>query len=347
MRVAIVGATGNIGYALLHTLLADSSVEEVVGIARRLPTDPVDARVRWTSIDIADPDAAAPLTEAFLGCSAVVHVAWLIQPSRRRDLMRATNVDGSARVLEAVRAAAVPALVYASSVGTYAAAPVDVDGSKGGLLRAEDWPTTGIPTSAYSRHKAEVERLLDRFELTFPACRVVRIRPGIVLSGTTAAAQTRYFVGPLLPRRTLGALLRGRRRGRLPLAPAVRGLEFQVVHTEDAATAFAAAVRADVRGPFNVATTPVVDPRSLPAMIGGRPVRLPAKLVRGLVWLGYRARLVPIDEGWIDLALGVPLMDTGRARDQLRWRPEHDAGSVLRAWLAGAAAGAGRATPVL
>ena len=28
----------------------------------------------------------------------------------------------------------------------------------------ESWPTTGIPTSFYSRHKAEVERLLDRFE---------------------------------------------------------------------------------------------------------------------------------------------------------------------------------------
>jgi len=58
MRVAIVGATGNIGYALLHTLLADPSVEEVVAVARRLPADPVGARVRWTSIDIADPAAA-------------------------------------------------------------------------------------------------------------------------------------------------------------------------------------------------------------------------------------------------------------------------------------------------
>ncbi|OHV33363.1 MULTISPECIES: NAD-dependent epimerase/dehydratase family protein [Pseudofrankia] len=212
MRVAIVGATGNIGHALLHTLLADPSVEEVVAVARRLPTEPLGARVRWTSIDIAHPDAAAALTEAFQGCAAVVHLAWLIQPVRRPDVMRATNVDGSARVFEAVRAASVPTLVYASSVGTYAPAPRDAHGSKAGRLLAEDWPTTGVVTCAYSVHKAAVEDILDRFETDFPQCRVVRIRPGIVLSGAAAASQTRYFAGPLLPRRTLGLLLRGHRQ---------------------------------------------------------------------------------------------------------------------------------------
>ena len=50
-----------------------------------------------------------------------------------------------------------PALVYASSVGAYSPGPKDraVD---------ESWPTGGIQTSFYSRHKAEVERLLDVFE---------------------------------------------------------------------------------------------------------------------------------------------------------------------------------------
>ena len=73
-------------------------------------------------------------------------------------------MDGSRRVFSAAAAAGVPALVYASSVGAYSPGPKDraVD---------ESWPTGGIKTSFYSRHKAEVEQLLDVFEAEHPEVR--------------------------------------------------------------------------------------------------------------------------------------------------------------------------------
>ena len=37
MRVAITGATGNVGTSLLRVLGADDAVDEIVGIARRKP----------------------------------------------------------------------------------------------------------------------------------------------------------------------------------------------------------------------------------------------------------------------------------------------------------------------
>ena len=49
MRIAVVGASGNVGTAVLRRLAAEPSVAEIVGIARRPPTDagaPYDA-VRW------------------------------------------------------------------------------------------------------------------------------------------------------------------------------------------------------------------------------------------------------------------------------------------------------------
>jgi UDP-glucose 4-epimerase len=36
----------------------------------------------------------------------------------------------------------------------------------------EHWPVEGTPTSFYARHKAEVERRLDRFEQDHPDRRV-------------------------------------------------------------------------------------------------------------------------------------------------------------------------------
>ena len=154
---------------MLGALAAESRIESIVGVCRRLPSRQF-AKVEWRSADVV----TSPLDELFEGADAVVHLAWAIQPARDRETVRAINVDGSRRVFAAVAAAGVPALVYASSVGAYAPGPKDrrVD---------ESWPTTGIPTSFYSTHKAEVERLLDRFEVDHPEVRCVRAAAGLGL----------------------------------------------------------------------------------------------------------------------------------------------------------------------
>jgi nucleoside-diphosphate-sugar epimerase len=159
MRVVVAGATGNLGTSLLQALEREHGVESVLGIARRLPQLEFE-RTEWARADITHDD----LVRLFRGADAVVHLAWLIQPSRDLATLRATNITGTNRLLDAVRAARVPNLVYASSVGTYSRGPKDrrVD---------EGWPTDGIQTSFYSRHKAEVERMLDRFEREAPDTR--------------------------------------------------------------------------------------------------------------------------------------------------------------------------------
>ncbi|HEV2784934.1 MAG TPA: NAD-dependent epimerase/dehydratase family protein, partial [Solirubrobacteraceae bacterium] len=145
MRVAITGATGNVGTSLLTALSRDNRVDEIVGIARRRPNLAFE-RTRWACADITRDD----LSEVFRGADVVVHLAWLIQPSHDRSETRTVNVEGSRRVFAAVAAAGVPSIVYASSVGTYSPGPKD-------RLVDESWPTDGIPTSFYSRDKSDVE----------------------------------------------------------------------------------------------------------------------------------------------------------------------------------------------
>lgn len=50
----------------------------------------------------------------------------------------------------------------------------------------ESWPTNGIQSSFYSRHKVAVERELDRVERDDPEIRVVRMRPGLILKAQAA-----------------------------------------------------------------------------------------------------------------------------------------------------------------
>ncbi|HEY6150772.1 MAG TPA: NAD-dependent epimerase/dehydratase family protein, partial [Gaiellaceae bacterium] len=138
MRVVVVGATGNVGTSLLEALVEEPAVESVLGLARRRPRLELP-KVEWAQADVTRSD----LVPHFRGADCVVHLAWLIQPSRDLNRVWLANVHGSSRVFRAVAEAGVPSLVYASSVGAYSPGPKErrVD---------ESWPTHGIPTSFYS-----------------------------------------------------------------------------------------------------------------------------------------------------------------------------------------------------
>ena len=329
MRVVVVGATGNVGTSVLHHLASDPAVDSIVGVARRLP-EIAYAKTEWVRADIVGDD----LVPIFRGADAVVHLAWLIQPSRDSALLRAVNVDGSARVFEAAGRAGVGALVYASSIGAYSPGPKDraVD---------ESWPTDGIESSFYSAHKAEVERLLDRFEREHPDVRSVRLRPGLIFKGEAAEEIRRYFVGPFLPSPLV-------RPGLIPVVPDIERLRFQAVHSLDVGDAYRlAVVRDDARGAYNVAAEPVLDPAELARLFGARVVRVPARVVRGAAAAAWRMRLTPTPEGWVDMALAVPIMDVARVRRELGWEPRRTSGEALLELLEGMRAHSGADTPPL
>jgi UDP-glucose 4-epimerase len=328
VRVVVTGATGNVGTSVLRSFADEPAVDSVAGIARRRPQLEL-SKTEWVSADVASSD----LVPLFRGADAVVHLAWLIQPSRDRDLLWRVNVDGSTRVFRALAEARVPVLVYASSVGTYSPGPKDraVD---------ESWPRNGIRRNEYSRQKAEVERRLDRFEQEHPHVRVVRLRPALTFKRESATEQRRFFAGPLLP----GSLLRP---GLIPFLPEIPGLVFQAVHSYDVGDAYRLAVVRDVRGPFNIAAEPALDLPQVARLLRARTFRTSAGTARALAALAWRLRLTPIPASWLDLGLAVPLLDSSRAREQLGWTPQHTAVEAIADLLAGLRDAAGLETPPL
>jgi UDP-glucose 4-epimerase len=329
MRIVVTGATGNVGTAVLHALAADPRVDEIVGLARR-PARTTFAGARLVTADVTRDDLATHLA----GADVVVHLAWLFQPTHRPTVTWNANVLGSIRVFEAAAAAGVSALVHASSIGAYSAAPDDdrpVD---------ESWPTHSLPTSAYGREKAYVERVLDAFELRHPHLRVVRMRPAFIFQEPAATEQRRLFLGPLFP----GALARP---GRVPLLPHPRDLRLQAVHADDIARAYVLAALESVHGAFNVAADDVVTADVLAELLQARPVPVPRRVVRTALAAGWHARLVPADPTLFDLFVQLPLMETGRARRELGWSPATTARDAIASLLDGLARGAGGVTPPL
>ena len=351
MRIVITGATGNIGTALLRRLTrphADDGADghgggggridagplDIVGVVRR-PPKPAGgyAGVDWHSVDLSEDEAESRLAPIFAGADAVVHLAWGFQPSRDEPYLRRLGVGGAQAVLRAVRMAGVGHLVHMSSVGAYRAAPDKprVD---------ESWPTDGVPTSPYSRHKVAAEALLDADAADHPdgGLVVTRLRPGFVVQRAAGSALLRYGVPGYLP----AGLLR-----HLPVLPVDRSLQIPLIHADDVADAIARVLDRRAGGAFNLAGEPTIDRDDLAAALGARAVHVPAGMVRAAVDASWRLHLQQLDPGWIDLAFAVPLLNTDRARRELDWTPRVETRAALAEVVEGMQDAASAPSPVL
>ncbi len=106
--LAVTGATGFVGSAVLEAALAAGY--RVRALARR--EQPARAGVEWMRGDLADGGALAAMCA---GADVAIHVAGLTNTPDPAEF-EAANVTGTARVVEAMRAAGAKRLVFVSSL---------------------------------------------------------------------------------------------------------------------------------------------------------------------------------------------------------------------------------------
>lgn len=328
MRIAITGASGNAGTALLIAL-GGNGKHELVGISRRRPPEaPPYEWAEWHQIDIGAADARSALGAAFEGADAIVHLAWAIQPQHQRDVMRQINQQGTEAVVDAALDAGVGHIVNQSSVGAYAPGA--------GRTVDETWPTTGVPSSMYSMDKAAAERVFERVD---GRALLSTTRPALIFQEAAASEITRYFLGPLVP----AAIIRPTVMRLLPLPDE---LAFQAVHADDVAAAIRLILERRAGGAFNIAAPPLIDRRALRDMFGAVGPAAPVPVLRAIASATWHARLQPTEPGWIDLAAQVPVMDTTRIR-ALGWRSSRLATETFERFVRALGRGSGRPGPLL
>ena len=294
MRIVVTGATGNVGTSVLRALRE----HEVTGIARRVPELSLP-HVRFVAADVARDQ----LTALFKGADAVIHLAWLIQPSRDRARTRAANVDGSAaRVRRRRRRPGVPGADPRLVGRRLLARP------QGPPRRRVVADRTASTRSFYARDKADVERILDAYEDT-AARRAAAAR---------ADLQGRRRVrDPAAVRGALPAHAAAASAGCSRSCPPWSACASRPCIPTTSARPTASPPRARCAGRSIMAAEPVLDPPELGRILGARPVPVSPRVLRALADLTWRARLQPTPPGWLDMALAVPLLDTTRARDEL------------------------------
>jgi uncharacterized protein YbjT (DUF2867 family) len=113
--ILLTGATGNVGSALLHRLVADGQpLRALVRDPRRLGQDRV--RVQIAMGDLAD---ASSFRHALRGVKTVVHLAAAIRDQERQGAtIEEVNALGTLRLVRAAERAGVERFVFFSAIGT-------------------------------------------------------------------------------------------------------------------------------------------------------------------------------------------------------------------------------------
>ncbi len=313
-----MGADGAVGAAVVEALRFDphKRVDAILGIARRLPTDP-QPNVEWKATDLS----AGGLEPHLRGVDALVNVA--------RPRTTAPTGQGAADgaslarvVLETAAAAGVHHVVQLCSFLAYSppASPGPVD---------ETWPTDGLDAGSAAGRAVALERYLDEFASSHEVVRFVRIRSGAVL-GPRVRHQVLVRAGLMAGAAALVP--------RLPVVPAVGG-SVPVVHHDDLAAAVRSAVTEPAFGAYNVALDAPLRAADVAAALGARPIEVPDRLARrGAGVVDAVVQRLPHASGrplteWLDV-MGTELrMDTRRARDILAWIPRHPLAQSLRSTL--------------
>lgn len=265
MRAFVTGATGFVGSRLAKRLRERG--DDVVCLVRS-PEKAAELSAAGCTLVRGDLDDEAAIRQGLEGCDAAFHLAADyrvgVRPSEH-PRMRATNVDGTRRVLDAAIAAGVGRILYVSTIAAF--------GNTRGVTVDESYSHPGQSfTSEYERTKVEAHRIAE--ERIAQGAPIVILQPGAIYGPGDHSA--------------VGAQIEQAAKGKLP-ALAFPGLGINMVHVDDVVAGILLAAERGTPGEAYVLggeITTLGDVVRKAASIGGRrPPRLtmPTAVLKALV----------------------------------------------------------------
>lgn len=311
-RVVITGVSSQWGSALARRLAREPGVEYVGGIDSTEPREDLEL-TEFIEADIRNPllSRILPATEA----DVVVHcgILWYPEPGKPARALHEINVIGTLQLLAACeRTPTLRRVVVRGSAAIY--------GCEGAspYFFTEDLARRMPLRTRFQRDISELEDYFENFARRHPeiSCCMLRYQPEVGPGLDTPLA--RYLA--------------------LPVVPTQLGFDprLQLLHTEDATGALAAAIRSEARGPVNVAPTGCVS-LSRALRLARRPtVGIPHPLFEpALSRLGERLGVGRLLEDGIRLLRYGRGVDNSRLVEDVGYEPAFDAEGAIRDFAAG------------
>jgi UDP-glucose 4-epimerase len=302
--VAVTGAGGLLGRAVLERLDADRTVDRIIGIDVVEPPMPV-AKLDMRVADLRDP----LLDRALDGAEVVVHLPSVFAPGDPDDLRFVLTVGGTRQLLAAADKVGVRKLVHVSSGAVYGAHPdnpMPID---------ESAPARANPDFAPAYHRMLAEELVREWAEEHPAVELVVLRPAAVLGPGQDDVLSRHLESPRLP------VVEG-------CAPPM-----QFVHADDVASAVQLAATGGLQGTYNVAADGWLACDEVCALLGRRPISVPEGVAFSLAARMWRYGISAVPPGAVHFAMHPCVLSTDRLHEA-GWSPTRSNREVLREFAA-------------
>ena len=263
-RIAVTGATGYIGTRLVERLEGEDQVERVLAIDTRPPAKRLGHKVAFHQQDVA-----APFHHTFSEhqIEAVVHLAYLLRPSRNKMANQRVNIGGIQNMLEASRVSGVRHIVYLSSTSVYGAH------ANNPSALTEESPPRPVRGFRYSHDKLQCEYHINQFASNSPDVTVTMLRCCPVLGPSADNFVSQAFLKPFL------------------VAAWGHDPPMQFIHENDLTDALILCTLNEAPGLYNLAGRDLIHWSEMARILGRRLVTLPAPLLSAAVQAAWTLRL--------------------------------------------------------
>jgi UDP-glucose 4-epimerase len=298
MRYVITGGAGYIGSRLVDRLSRRRETEKIVICDLATPEGYVP-KTEFERVDVRDRDHVRATLER-VKPDAMVHLAFILNPSHDEVLMYDVDVNGTHNVLEAAAAAGTPHVLVTSSSVAYGAFPDNP------VPLTEEDPVRGVAAFSYARDKTESDRVCQLWAAKYPERTMTIVRPCIVFGPNVDNYLVRLWT-------------------KQPFAADVGSLDnpVQFVHEDDVVEAIAVLLAGRHAGAFNVAGDGMMTSRECAEMIGSPIRKLPLRAYRGLARTMWNARLSEAPPGSVDFALHPWVVSNEKLKRETGWAPRH------------------------
>jgi UDP-glucose 4-epimerase len=264
MNIAITGVSGYIGSRLLAYLEQVDDVKTIIGIDNRRP------EVKSAKLKFYQHDVRRPFDRIFIknAVETVVHLAFILRPTRDKALVRQVDIGGTTNLLDACRKAGAKHLVYLSShtaYGAYKDNPVPLN---------EDCTLRPIPGFQYSHDKVEIERAMRDFTATGTKTTLTILRSCPVVGANAVGTATTIMFQPFVMVGVIGCA-----------AP------MQFVHEDDLVNIIGLCVKLKKGGIYNVAGDGVVQYSEVAHILKKKLLRLPGGLLKAVITFSWVTHL--------------------------------------------------------
>ncbi len=309
--VLVTGASGYVGRLVVEALAGGGRRAVVATDVRSVPERERLPSVTYARLDITDAETLRSLLEEHR-VDTVVHLAAIVtpRPGDTREMQYAVDVDGTDNVLAACVATGVRKFVYTSSGAAYG-----YHATNPPMLREDD-ELRGNEAFAYAWHKRLVEERLTHYREQHPELEQLVFRVSTVLGPSVQNQITAIFERPVV----LG--LRG------------ADTPFCFIWDADLVECICRGVDGPWTGTFNLTGDGVMTLREIAVRMGRRYVALPVGVVeKGLELLG-RAELTEYGPEQVAFLLHRPVLDNGKLRRELGYRPSKTSREVFELYRA-------------